>query len=936
MKRFLLLLLFVGVGARPARAYIDTAPTLGRLIRESSSIVVLEVAQVSIEKRVVVYRKIADLKGQSDASSIKHQITDGLHPREPKLVMDLAQPGRRAVCFVSGPAALVCLGPYWYEAAARAAPWWVMTRGRSELSLAYIGSADRLQQQVADMLAGHEVVITAVRHGARGFRSDEAVAFKNLLRGSAVPVWRYRASLRMPGTVNEMTKEKHLLVAMDAGGAEDVAPLLPKLKDRDARTRANAAQELGMIGRKAHAAVPALTRALSDSDEQVRLRAAEALVRIAPTSAAALPVLLEGLKNPSAQVRKAAAEALGDVGPDAVIATPALVKALADPDAGVRWAVAEALGRGGTEAVAAVPALEEALKDSSIRLIAADALGEIGPGAQHAVPALTGLLQDADHNTAWTAALALVRIRPAAAQSAAPLFVEALKSSDPRTRWDAIWYLQQLPKPELVVTDLVALLKNSEPGVRASVIEALGNIGGEAKSAIPQISQALKDEAANVRIAASQALALIGVEDLALDLAAAPPLLEVLNSSDPAVPDWMHDDAEWYLVRLGPKEKVAVPAFTRMLKDKRASIRSWALEALARLGSEAAGAMPAIRQALHDDSVNVRLSAAEAAWEASEEAQASIPVLTAALVDSDEMVRARAADLLGHIGSAAKPAGPALADAYQKDTSMLVRLSAAEALWKISHDARPVVTAAIAALKADEEVRLRALNALKQIGADAKPALANVRDALKDSKTAVRLAAAETLLSVRRDNAGLAPVLATALTDDDDDIMRVRAANMLARLGPQAKAVVPAVRQALRDRSPAVRVSAAIALWRIDHDAALVVPVLKAALGGRSKEAREQAAGVLEEIGSPGKAAVPAPEDQDGDVRRAATKALTKVGNDAEKPAPVENANETPQAKEFPDLYLRWKWAIGTLLFLVLLAAVFSRPRRRGGLGPGN
>ena len=186
--------------------------------------------------------------------------------------MDWAQPGRRAVCFVSGPAALVCLGPYWYEAAAKGPPWWGMIRGRTELSLAYMGSADRLREQVAAILSGREVVITAVRHGTHGFKSDEAVAFKNLLRGSEVPLWRLKASLRMPATVEEMSKDRSLLVGMDAGGSEDVPALVRALRDNEAPHRAEAAEDLGLIGRKARAAVPVLTGALNDHNALVRLR----------------------------------------------------------------------------------------------------------------------------------------------------------------------------------------------------------------------------------------------------------------------------------------------------------------------------------------------------------------------------------------------------------------------------------------------------------------------------------------------------------------------------------------------------------------------------------------------------------------------------------------------------------------------------------------
>src|SRR6516225_4968523 len=179
MKRWALIILTLGVAVRPLPAYIDAAPTLGRIIRESSAIAVLEVVKVSPEKRVVVYRKVADLKGQS-SDEAKHQLTDGLHPREPKLILDWAQPGKRAVCFVRGPAALICIGPYWYETAAKSPPWWTMTRGRSELSLAYFGTADRLQRQLTAILAGREATITVVRHKSNEYNSFEAVAFKHL------------------------------------------------------------------------------------------------------------------------------------------------------------------------------------------------------------------------------------------------------------------------------------------------------------------------------------------------------------------------------------------------------------------------------------------------------------------------------------------------------------------------------------------------------------------------------------------------------------------------------------------------------------------------------------------------------------------------------------------------------------------------------------
>ena len=374
---------------------------------------------------------------------------------------------------------------------------------------------------------------------------------------------------------------------------------------------------------------------------------AEALARIMPADKRAKPVLLEGLRDGDPSVRKAAAEALGNVGVDA-LTTPALVAALTDPNSAVRWAAAEALGRAESEAEVAVPALMRALADPQVRSIAADSLGEIGPAAQAALPALCDLLKDPDRNVRWTAALALVRIRTSAAEPAAPLFVEALKSPDPRTRWDAVWYLQQLPRPERFVSGIVALLKHADPGVRTSALEALGNIGEEAKSALPVIKESLRDPSNNVRLAAARALSLIRVEDLATARAAALPLIALL--AELGQPEWMREDAEWYLNRLGPTEQVVVPAYVGMLRDKRPGVRAWGLAALGRLGADAVPALQEIIRALQDENALVRVAAASAVWDIKEEAARCVPVLVAALHDPDDATRIRAAELLRDIG----------------------------------------------------------------------------------------------------------------------------------------------------------------------------------------------------------------------------------------------------------------------------------------------
>ena len=93
MKHLLcLLLVFLGTPA-PSWGYIDSTPTLGKLIADADHIVVLQVAKVSRDKQVIIFNRIADLKGKNSAAVVKHKLTDGLHPRQPRFILDWAVSG---------------------------------------------------------------------------------------------------------------------------------------------------------------------------------------------------------------------------------------------------------------------------------------------------------------------------------------------------------------------------------------------------------------------------------------------------------------------------------------------------------------------------------------------------------------------------------------------------------------------------------------------------------------------------------------------------------------------------------------------------------------------------------------------------------------------------------------------------------------------------
>jgi HEAT repeat protein len=662
--------------ASPARAYIDSSPTLGKILNESQHVLVLQVDKVSVEKRAIIYKKVADLKGTSGTDPIKHQVDDGSHPREPRAVLDWAsdaqESGLLAVCFQNGNAARICLGSYWYDCALGEASWWRMTRGAPELSLSYCGPATRLRDLVTAMLSGKEVAIPVLKHRLYESSGFQSVLFKDVPRGKDCPVWRVKGSLRMPGTAHESALTP---VGEGAAGPEEVPALLAALKQAESQARAEAAGELGAIGPAAGAATAALRVTLKDPDALVRVSAAQALARIDARDPAPVPVLADLLKDKSVKARKAAAYALGNLGADARDAVPALVQTLKDADPAVRWTAAESLGQVGAPAAAAVPALVELLHDAQSRAAAADALGQIGAAAKAAIPALQELLKDADGGMRWTAALALLRIDPQAAKPALPMLVQRLNNGDEKVYWDARWYLLMMgPAAKDAAPAVIARLQTGDTWC-ANVLVAIA--GPEATAAIPTLIKALVYAAK--------------CNDIPQCDWAAHNLAQIGQASIPAVTDLLKDTnapvrarAVRCLAAVGAKSsQEVVPGVLEALKDADVGVRRSAAQALAELGPAAAEVAPAFQPLLQDRDAGVRVVAAGALVKAKTfSARDALPVLLSALKEKDPWTRRQAAIQLGVLGPAANEAVPALTPALQ-DSAPEVRSAVTEALKQI-------------------------------------------------------------------------------------------------------------------------------------------------------------------------------------------------------------------------------------------------------------
>ena len=144
--------------APSARAYVEAPYTLGRLIQESSNVLLMRVEKVDREKNLIIYRKVKDLKGVHPTDIIKHNIGHaGFNPREWQYCMEGAQVGALAVMFHNGAASENFLPGYWYQA--YAGDWWAMSHGEPFLLRSYAGKPEKLAAAVTAMLAGQEVVI---------------------------------------------------------------------------------------------------------------------------------------------------------------------------------------------------------------------------------------------------------------------------------------------------------------------------------------------------------------------------------------------------------------------------------------------------------------------------------------------------------------------------------------------------------------------------------------------------------------------------------------------------------------------------------------------------------------------------------------------------------------------------------------------------------
>jgi HEAT repeat protein len=328
------------------------------------------------------------------------------------------------------------------------------------------------------------------------------------------------------------------LFAVACAGPRDSVPALMKaLRSPKPEVRAEAARKLGEKGDEARPALPALLSALEDRHSSVYRAAAGALASL---GAAAAPGLAGLAGHSSAWVRCRAVETLGRL-PASAETVPLLVRALQDHDACVHDKAVEALGRAGTPAVAPVVALlknpnpavrrgaSEALgrmdadireraafpllqdlrgKDEYVRGEAELLLSEMGAAV---APSVVSLLSDPDADLRRRAVVILGRVARAEDEVVAGL---AGRLVDPNrvVRLKAALALGEIgERDDRMLPALLSRLSQApDPAVRRGLVEAVGNMGPAAKTAVGRLILLLSDEDAKVREEASESLMKVG------------------------------------------------------------------------------------------------------------------------------------------------------------------------------------------------------------------------------------------------------------------------------------------------------------------------------------------------------------------------------------------------------------------------------------------
>ncbi len=544
--------------------------------------------------------------------------------------------------------------------------------------------------------------------------------------------------------------------------AEDLPAAIPLLKDDDPRFREQAFRLVAQLGQgDPERSGAAVLQELTDAAGKVQWVAVAALQSLVAKHSGLFDEVVARQRHENREVRTGIAHVLGAVdNADGEPAAKALVALLADPL--TRRGAYASLVELGSRSDTALEVLLAAVGDADLcsRSHILSALGRInGPPDQGR----------------WTTEF---RFNPAqasdkigkAAERIVPAICQAL---DDPTLCAAACELLVAIRPTMAQGALIGTLHSEHAKSREATASALGDLGPEARSAIPALITALADNEPDVQIAAARGLLRVGVGSELAAAALAKTIANGPDNSDPFDPDPAHfleylalnhelaevpideilaahllplvlrklesqeedaaDNAQTVLIDLGIKSPRVVPALQELARTASAKTRERAKEAVAAIEAERASqrdgeteALAWLREARAKDCDRIVENLLEMHPAPGDVLPALLAMLNEKREDNEENAEVRAAHItaLAAIGGPTKEVMTAISPLLQH-SKPIVRRAAAESLGSIGSKASDFTPAlAIAAQDSDSQVQCAAVTALGQVGPNAKAAMA--------------------------------------------------------------------------------------------------------------------------------------------------------------------------------------------------------------------
>jgi HEAT repeat protein len=539
--------------------------------------------------------------------------------------------------------------------------------------------------------------------------------------------------------------------------------------------------------------------------------------------------------------------------------------------------------------------------NADARLQAIVALANFGPKAEPALPDLLGALQDKNEDLRLNAAITLAKIGMPAVKPVAQL----LESPDDNTKFYAIWTIGWIgPDAKATVPTIINLMTDKNEAIRRKAAFALGRLAGDPDKTISVLVEAFKDESDEVRQAAGDALSKFGktavaplIELLKSDNPkakhqASVSLGEIGSEAKDAVPflkalflakdvTYAHHYAQ-VLAKIG---KTSVPALEAGFKDSRPQVRQAAAQGLTTLGGDGVGILV---DGLSDKNVEVRRLAAQTLWPMRIGDKSVVIALAFALTDADDLVRQFCMNALSNLGAQGKLAAPKVKDALT-DMNPNIRMTAYQFLTQIGDDPRPSLTKALKSK--DAKVRINTASLMVSVNFDRDTALPILVEALKSEDLGLKMQAAFTLAQHRLQNDKVVPIFLEGLKHKSAG-MRVQGMQGLSMFGNTAASSAPAVAEMLRDDDANVRQQAVYALQNVGGGKPeAVMPILTKIFKDGNAEARQKVLQVVhlyrdKSIGL----VTDGLKDKDAHVRQQAILALQNVRGSPEKMVPILTA----------------------------------------------